>query len=317
MSGLRWVVPASRAYDLAHVREPAPFVRGASSDSGETYTVCHRDCLRNGFRLKLRRLAPGYYAQKSIAGFRQRSNLATCLRVGLALYNLVVDPVKRRARRVYRRLLATYGEPVWRTPLPPLDELISTILSQNTNDLNRDRAYQALRRKFPAWEDVRDARATSVIGAIRSAGLANQKGPRIQAALRSITRERGALDLAFLRSYPPDDARAWLTGLKGVGPKTAAIVMQFSLGMPAFPVDTHIYRVTGRLGLRPARLSVEKTHDLLASLFPPDTYGPAHLNLIRLGRDICHARKPACDRCPLNELCPYGQARLKANTQDG
>jgi endonuclease-3 len=227
-----------------------------------------------------------------------------------------VDPVKRRARRVYRRLLATYGEPAWRTPLPPLDELISTILSQNTNDLNRDRAFQALRRKFPAWEDVRDARASSVVGAIRSAGLANQKGPRIQAALRSITRERGALDLAFLRSYPPDDARAWLTGLKGVGPKTAAIVMQFSLGMPAFPVDTHVYRVTGRLGLRPARLSVEKAHDMLASLFPPDTYGPAHLNLIRLGREICHARKPACDRCPLNELCPYGQARLNGGTQD-
>lgn len=217
---------------------------------------------------------------------------------------------------MYRRLLATYGEPIWRTPLPPLDELISTILSQNTNDLNRDRAFQELRSRFPTWESVRDARAASVIAAIRTAGLANQKGPRIQAALRDITRERGALDLSFLRSLPPEDARTWLTALKGVGPKTAAIVMQFSLGMPAFPVDTHIYRVTGRLGLRPATLSVEKTHAWLAKLFPPQAYGPAHLNLIRLGREICHARKPSCDRCPLLDLCPYGQALLKRRAQD-
>ncbi len=301
---------------LAHVREPAPFVRGASSAAGETCTPQPRDTLRNGFRPKLRRVAPGYYAQKSIAGFRQRSNLAACLGCRRALYNLAVDPLKRRARSVYRRLLATYGQPVWRTLLPPLDELISTILSQNTNDLNRDRAFQALRRRFPSWEGVRDARPASVIAAIRSAGLANQKGPRIQAALRSITRERGALDLRFLQSLPPEDARAWLTRLKGVGPKTAAIVMQFSLGMPAFPVDTHIYRVTGRLGLRPPRLSVEKSHAWLADLFPPDAYGPAHLNLIRLGREICHARKPACDRCPLKDLCPYGQALLKGQAQD-
>ncbi len=227
-----------------------------------------------------------------------------------------MDPVKRRARSVYRRLWATYGEPSWRTPLPPLDELISTILSQNTNDLNRDRAFDALRRKFPRWEEVRDARPASVIAAIRPAGLANQKGPRIQAALRSLTRERGSLDLDFLRSYSPADARAWLTHLKGVGPKTAAIVMQFSLGMPAFPVDTHVYRVTGRLGLRPPGLSVEKTHERLAELFPPQTYGAAHLNLIRLGREICRARRPACERCPLNDLCPYGQARLAHGDAD-
>ena len=217
---------------------------------------------------------------------------------------------------MYRRLLATYGEPIWRAPLPPLDELISTILSQNTNDLNRDRAFQALRRRFPTWEDVRDARAASVVAAIRPAGLANQKGPRIQAALRDINRERGALDLAFLRSRSPEEARAWLTHLNGVGPKTAAIVMQFSLGMPAFPVDTHIYRVTGRLGLRPLKLNVEKTHEWLAELFPPQAYGPAHLNLIRLGREICHARNPACGLCPLNDLCPFGQARLEGQAKD-
>lgn len=316
MRGLRWDVPASRSRDLAHVREPAPVVRGASLDSGETYTTGRRDYLRNGSRRRSPRLAPRYYAQESIAGFRQRSNLAACLGCRRALYNLAVDPLKRRARSVYRRLLATYGEPVWRTPLTPLDELISTILSQNTNDLNRDRAFQALRSRFPTWEDVRDARAGSVVAAIRPAGLANQKGPRIQAALREITRQRGVLDLGFLRSLPPGDARAWLTHLKGVGPKTAAIVMQFSLGMPAFPVDTHIYRVTGRLGLRPPRLSVEKSHARLADLFPPDAYGPAHLNLIRLGREICHARKPACDRCPLKDLCPYGQALLKGQAQD-
>ncbi len=211
----------------------------------------------------------------------------------------------RRALAIHNRLLEVYGEPVWRQTLPPLDELVSTILSQNTNDLNRDRAYAALRLRFPSWEGVRDARRRSVIAAIRPAGLANQKGPRLQKALREITSERGQLDLEFLRGLPPDEARQWLTRFKGVGPKTAAIVMLFSLDLPAFPVDTHIYRVTGRLGLRPPKASVEQAHLLLAALFPPQTYKAAHLNLIRLGREVCQARRPACERCPLTRSCDY------------
>ncbi len=210
-----------------------------------------------------------------------------------------------RATQVHQRLLEFFGEPVWRTPFPPLDELISTILSQNTNDANRDRAFESLRAGFPTWEAVRDALLKDVIEAIRPAGLANQKGARIQAILASITVQRGALDLSFLKEYTPEVAFDWLMQFKGVGPKTASIVLQFSLGMPAFPVDTHIYRVSGRLGLRPPKMSVEKTHKHLAAQFPPETYYTAHLNIIRLGREICRARKPRCEACPLQDLCEY------------
>jgi endonuclease-3 len=201
--------------------------------------------------------------------------------------------------------MACYGPAVWRTPQPPLDEVVSTILSQNTNDLNRDRAFRALRERFPTWEAVRDAPRRAVVAAIRSGGLAEQKAPRIQGFLRAVTAEHGALDLDFLRRHPADEVQAWLRRFPGVGPKTAAIVMLFSLDMPAFPVDTHIYRVSGRLGLRPPKVSAEKAHSLLARLFRPEDYKDAHLNLIRLGREICQARRPACDRCPLTDLCDY------------
>lgn len=214
------------------------------------------------------------------------------------------------ALAVHQKLLEFYGYPEWRNPLPPLDELVSTILSQNTNDANRDRAYQALCAAFPTWEAVRDADTTAVIAAIRPAGLANQKGPRIQQVLREITIQRGDLDLGFLAELSADEASQWLLQFKGVGPKTAAIVLQFSLGKPAFPVDTHIYRVSGRLGLRPANCSAEGAHTLLASLLPPETYYPAHLNIIRLGREICQARKPQCPRCPLQDLCVYNAENL-------
>jgi endonuclease-3 len=213
--------------------------------------------------------------------------------------------LKERALAVYRRLLDFYGYPEWRSPLPALDELVSTILSQNTNDTNRDRAFQGLRARFPTWEAVRDAGPEEVIDAIRPAGLANQKGPRIQAVLREITGLRGELNLDFLRDLQPEAARAWLLQFKGVGPKTAAIVLQFSLDIPAFPVDTHIHRVSGRLGLRPETMNAEQSHDYLAALLPPETYYPAHLNLIRLGREICQARKPRCPLCPLQDLCDY------------
>ena len=216
-----------------------------------------------------------------------------------------MKPPKTLALEVQRRLLETYGKPTWRTPLPPVDELVSTILSQNTNDDNRDRAFDALRARFPNWEAVRDARPDSVVEAIRPAGLANQKGPRIQAALQAITEARSRLELDFLRELDPEAARHWLLGLKGVGPKTAAIVLQFSLGVPAFPVDTHIHRVSGRLGLRPEKASAEQSHVLLARLFPPESYYDAHLNLIEHGRQVCKARQPLCERCPLTDLCRY------------
>ena len=147
---------------------------------------------------------------------------------------------------------------------------------------------------------MRDADEDAVIEAVRVAGLANQKGPRIQTVLRQIQAERGGLDLTFLQDMSVEEARAWLLKFKGVGPKTAAIVLLFSLDMPDFPVDTHIYRLSGRLGLRPEKMSADKTHQHLAELLPPDTYYDAHLNLIRHGRQVCHARTPACQDCPLN-----------------
>lgn len=214
----------------------------------------------------------------------------------------------QRALEIYAVLLDYYGMPNWDDPMPPLDELICTILSQNTNDRNRDMAYRGLRARFDSWEAVRDAPLDEVIAAIRPAGLANQKGARIQEVLRQITAERGSLDLDFLHALSAEGARAWLMRFKGVGPKTAAIVLQFSLGKPAFPVDTHVHRVTGRLGLRPAGMSAEQAHAYFERLFPPEIYGPAHINIIRLGRQICVARVPRCEICPVNRLCDYYQA---------
>jgi len=216
-----------------------------------------------------------------------------------------MNELTSRAVKIHETLLKAFGEPIWRNPLPAIDELVSTILSQNTNDINRDRGFDALRAKFPTWEEVRDAKTNDVIDAIRPAGLANQKGPRIQTVLKEITKERGSLDLNFLAELPIEEARSWLTKFNGVGPKTAAIVLCFSLNRPAFPVDTHVYRVTGRIGLRPEKMNVEQAHPHLESVFPPETYYAAHLNIIRLGREVCNARKPLCMSCPIVKLCGY------------
>jgi endonuclease III len=216
-----------------------------------------------------------------------------------------VEQQRELAQAVFKRLEQTFGLPDWRNPFPPLDELVSTILSQNTNDRNRDVAYQRLRAVFPTWEEVRDAEPTAVIEAIRPAGLANQKGPRIQAVLGKIFEERGSLDLNFLRELSAEEAFAWLSKFKGVGPKTASIVLQFSLDKPAFPVDTHVYRVSGRIGLRPEGMTVEQAHQHLARIFRPAQYGAGHLNIIRLGREICHARNPEHEKCPVKDLCGF------------
>jgi endonuclease-3 len=221
-----------------------------------------------------------------------------------------MNDLQQRAIHIHKTLLKAFGEPIWRNPLPAIDELVSTILSQNTNDVNRDRAFNALRAKFKTWEEVRDADTEDVISAIRPAGLANQKGPRMQQVLNAITAERGSLDLSFLAQMPVEEARRWLTKFNGVGPKTAAIVLCFSLNIPAFPVDTHVYRVTGRIGLRPEKMTVEQAHPYLESIFPPETYYAAHLNLIRLGREICNARKPLCMNCPIVALCDYKDKNL-------
>jgi len=206
---------------------------------------------------------------------------------------------------VRERLQTQYGEPEWRPHLDPVSELVSTILSQNTNDVNRDVAYERLRARLPTWTQVRDADVDTVIEAIRPAGLANQKGPRIQQALRLISEERGELNLDFLAEMPVDEAKAWLVAIKGVGPKTAAIVLLFSLGRPAFPVDTHVHRVTKRLGLIGPKVSREKAHVDLEQLVRPDDYYAFHLNLIRHGREVCASRNPRCVECVLHDLCNH------------
>lgn len=215
--------------------------------------------------------------------------------------------LRAKYRAVAAELRATYGNPTWRPHLSPVDELVSTILSQNTNDANRDRAFERLRARFPTWEEVRDAPFEAVIDAIRPAGLAYQKGPRIQAALRYLTETQGRVTLDHLEAMSLDEARAWLTGINGVGPKTAAIVLLFAFGRPAFPVDTHVHRVSKRLGLIGPKTTAEQAHDRLEQIVPPEDYLIFHLNMIAHGRTLCHAREPMCERCPLTTLCDYYQ----------
>jgi len=214
---------------------------------------------------------------------------------------------KQFAAKIHQLLLEKYGPPTWRPHLSPVGELVSTILSQNTNDINRDIAYDSLLERYPSWEELRDAPENLVVESIKPAGLANQKGPAIQNALRIISEERGEIELNFLKLMKNQEASDWLVRLKGVGPKTAAIVLLFSLDMHAFPVDTHVHRITGRLGIRPASMNAAKSHSFLADQFDPETYYPVHLNLIRLGREICKARQPQCQECPLRKICEYNQ----------
>lgn len=199
-------------------------------------------------------------------------------------------------------------EPVYGRPRPmpshdPLSELILTVLSQNTADTNSGRAFVQLMRRYPSWDVIANAPLDELVATIQSGGLAQQKAPRIQAILRAVAERSPDWDISFLESLPLEEARAWLRALPGVGPKTAACVLLFSLGRPALPVDTHVERVSKRLGLIPAKATAEQAHDLLEALVDPDDYYPFHMLLIKHGRRICAARKPACDRCPIL-ACP-------------
>jgi endonuclease-3 len=206
---------------------------------------------------------------------------------------------------IHAALLASYGQPTWRPHHPPLDELVLTILSQHTSDLNSGRAFDQLRAAFPTWDGVRDAPVPAIAAAIRSGGLADMKAPRIKRILEQIWAERGDWDLGFLATVPLAEARAWLGKLNGVGPKTAACVLLFACGRPAMPVDTHVHRVSRRLGLVPDRASAEQAHELLEALVPPDWYYAFHLNVIKHGREVCKAQRPRCEVCPLTRWCSY------------
>jgi len=209
------------------------------------------------------------------------------------------------AAEIHHRLLLAYGEPSWRPFYAPMDELVLTFLSQNTSDLNSGRAFQSLKARFPDWQAVLDAPVQEVADAIRSGGLADRKAPRIQKALRRILEERGDFNIDFLTDLPVDDAMNWLTSFDGIGHKTASIVMLFCFGREAFPVDTHVGRVTRRLGLAAPKDTEEKIKGLWERLVPSEWYYALHLNLIRHGREVCHAPRPECGRCVLNDLCRY------------
>jgi endonuclease-3 len=228
----------------------------------------------------------------------------------MTIQRALVDPEKVRV--AHERLAAAYGPRRWRGRRDPLDELIMTILSQNTSDRNSGRAYRALRQRFPSWRAVLDAPTAEVYEAIKPAGLGNIKAPRIQQTLRSIEARTGALSLDNLDAMGTDDARDWLISLDGIGPKTAACVLMFALGRPALPVDTHVHRVSRRLGLIGAKVGAEAAHHLLENAIEPEMVYPFHLNMIQHGRLVCHALRPACERCPLTAICDYYQAALVA-----
>ncbi len=251
------------------------------------------------------------------------------------------DPVKAWVRRLERTrprlvedvlaaLATLHGQPTWERRLDPTSELVLTILTQNTADVNAEHAFEALRRTFPSgraaerhvpgpgwggeglpdgappdWLAVETAPLPILVEAIRAGGLAQQKAPRIQAALATIRAERGDHSLEFLGAMAPLDARDWLTRIDGIGKKTASVLLLFSFGSPLMPVDRHVERVSQRIGLIGPKATADEAHDLYLAMLRPDQVYEAHVNLIRHGRLVCHARRPECDRCPVQARCRY------------
>jgi endonuclease-3 len=211
-------------------------------------------------------------------------------------------------RWVHRRMLACYGQLAWEANSAPVDELIGTILSQHTSDVNSERAFEALKTAFSCWEAVRDAPVNQLTDTIRCGGLAAVKAQRIQAVLRALTDAAGRVHLPDLRRMRRKRAMDLLTNLPGVGRKTAACVLLFGAHVAAIPVDTHVHRVSLRLGLVPPRTSPEATSDILEAALEPRDYYAFHMYLIRLGREICKAPRPRCEVCPLRERCPTSRA---------
>ena len=196
--------------------------------------------------------------------------------------------------------------------MPVIDEIVMTVLSQHTSDVNSSRAFNGLRSRFSSWEEVLDAPTEEVADAIRSGGIAQVKATRIQQILGEIERREGKLDLSRLSSLPDEEVNGYLCSLPGVGPKTAACVLLFSMGRPAFPVDTHVHRVTTRLGLINERTTAAKAQQLLEPRIPPELRYELHMQLIRHGREICKPGIPLCSSCALFDLCEAGSRLLAA-----
>ena len=257
-----------------------------------------------------------------------------------------VDPAKAWVRTLARTrpgllpfvtdaLASMYGHPVWQRVHDPTSELVLTILSQNSADINAEQAFESLRRAYPRgdatpgaptnpkinrpgwggiglddatapdWPAVEAAPIEELVDAIRPGGLANQKAPRIQAALRTIREQTGSHSLEFLGDLPALEARDWLTRIDGIGRKTASVVLLFSFGTPLMPVDRHVERVSHRIGLIPPKATADEAHELYLAMLEPDQMHEAHVNLIQHGRRTCHARKPACDACAVAPRCRF------------
>ena len=206
---------------------------------------------------------------------------------------------------VQRRLRAAQGPFVPKPQLSIIDEMIATVLSQHTSDLNSERAFAQLKAKFPAWEQVLEAPEEQVADAIRSGGMANQKAGRIQRILGAIEQREGHLDLSGLHDRDDAAIQEYLTSLPGVGPKTAACVLVFSMGRAAFPIDTHVHRIVTRLGWIPPKATADATYRLLNPAIPPEIRYDLHLAFITHGRTVCKAQNPRCRECVLADLCDY------------
>lgn len=211
----------------------------------------------------------------------------------------------RKIKAIDRELVKMHGEKVQRKFQDPTEELILTVLSQNTNDLNRDRAFDSLRSKFSGWGEIAAARASSIGSAIKVGGLANIKSKRIKKILRQIGDRSENYSISFINDMADNEAWNYLMSFEGVGPKTASCVMMFSLGRNFMPVDTHVHRVSGRLGIIPKGMSAEAAHDWFRDLKPPVSVYQLHLNLIQHGRSICRPARPKCNECGLSKYCDY------------
>ena len=205
---------------------------------------------------------------------------------------------------VYHLLMDEYGPVTWAPRYDGVSELVACILSQHTSDLNSERAFGELVFNYPTWKMVLEAPLDDIIATITSGGLAKQKAPRIREVLRRIFELRGEFKIDFLKEMPLEEAKNWLKELPGVGPKTAAIVLSFAMGMPAFPVDTHIHRVAKRLGFIKLNVNADHAHDLLEASVPPEKTFPFHVYLINHGRQVCKAQRPLCANCILSHRCP-------------
>jgi len=215
------------------------------------------------------------------------------------------DSLLAKAQTIYRLLVEEYGQPTWRQHYDPVSELVLTFLSQNTSDVNSHCAFEQLRAHYPAWEAVVAAPTEELAATIRCGGLADVKASRIQEALQRILEERGEFDLGFLADLPLAEAKDWLTSLHGIGHKSAAIVLLFCFGRPVFPVDTHVHRLSQRLGVVPCNVSRERTQEVWEALVPGEVYYPLHLNLITHGRRVCKAGDPRCALCVLQDHCNW------------